>query len=95
MFFNVLTAVNGGADLRIDDFVSRCSRMKGTASGIDLHSLAYQVQLMHAQIGRLTEHFMGRPDRHRRCAEIASRTPATAAVAQRVEVEDILGNEKP
>lgn len=60
MFFKVLTSISGTSDIAIDDFIDHCTKMKGPASSIDLHGLAFQVKLMHRQIKQLVDFIVPR-----------------------------------
>lgn len=46
LFFTVLQQICGNDDIDIDMFVEGCMKMKGPASGIDQHALAFQLKLL-------------------------------------------------
>jgi len=52
MFFKALSAVSGTNRLHIDDFVDHCLRMKGVATSIDLHGLAFETKLLKREFER-------------------------------------------
>merc|ERR1712217_367729 len=49
-FFEMMTASTGAdVELGISDFVSGCIGMRGVASAMDVHSLGFEVKVMHAR----------------------------------------------
>lgn len=53
-FFEVIAEISGSHILLIDDFVKHCTKMKGTATGIDLQVLSYQVRLLQRCVEKLS-----------------------------------------
>merc|ERR1719322_1351324 len=49
MFFNMLTSVTGDVEVDISTFIAGCLSMRGVASAMDLHSLYFEVKMMHIQ----------------------------------------------
>eukprot|EP00929_Paragymnodinium_shiwhaense_P059375 TRINITY_DN29733_c0_g1_i2.p1 TRINITY_DN29733_c0_g1~~TRINITY_DN29733_c0_g1_i2.p1 ORF type:complete len:672 (+),score=117.88 TRINITY_DN29733_c0_g1_i2:117-2132(+) len=58
-FFDMLNATSDGDELELEYFVGSCLRVKGVATGIDLHMLAFEHKIM-AQKMKKFMHFVNR-----------------------------------
>jgi len=53
MFFSMLMGIDDNVDIDVDFFVDACLRMKGQASSIDLHCLAYETRIIRQALRRV------------------------------------------
>eukprot|EP00929_Paragymnodinium_shiwhaense_P011872 TRINITY_DN11824_c0_g1_i2.p1 TRINITY_DN11824_c0_g1~~TRINITY_DN11824_c0_g1_i2.p1 ORF type:complete len:443 (-),score=70.48 TRINITY_DN11824_c0_g1_i2:155-1483(-) len=73
-FFHVINEVTEGNEVDLEEFVGSCLRVKGNATSIDLHMLAFEARTMHSKTKRFMEFASAS------LTELADRTDRTLAV---------------
>eukprot|EP00929_Paragymnodinium_shiwhaense_P011871 TRINITY_DN11824_c0_g1_i1.p1 TRINITY_DN11824_c0_g1~~TRINITY_DN11824_c0_g1_i1.p1 ORF type:complete len:664 (-),score=100.45 TRINITY_DN11824_c0_g1_i1:151-2142(-) len=54
-FFEVMNAMTPGNEVDLEEFVGSCLRVKGAATSIDLHLLAFESRAMHSKTNKFME----------------------------------------